>query len=119
MVDVVMATLLHFFGSLAIALLVGFMLSLSALVASLSSLAMFKASPAGAIAQPLYRGMREFLAAFGGGSCWDGTIAIALTVGVVSGLWHAFSIYKHKQRDSWRLVAANASTRLSRSIPKL
>ncbi len=39
------------------------MLSLSALAGGLSSLAIFKASPARAIAQPLYQWMREFLAA--------------------------------------------------------
>ncbi len=59
----VMATLLHFLGSLAIALSVGFMLLLSALVGGLSSLAIFKGSPARAIAQSLYQWMREFLAA--------------------------------------------------------
>lgn len=115
----VMATLLHFLGSLAIALSVGFMLSLSVLVGGLSSLAIFKTSPVRAIAQPLYQWMREFLAAFGGGNCWDGAIAIALTVGVVTALWHIFSVYKHKRRDSWRLIAANAFSLSSKSMPKL
>lgn len=114
-----MATLLHFLGSLAIALSVGFMLSLSALVGGLSSLAIFKASPARAIAQPLYQWTREFLAVFGGGNCWDGAVAISLTVGVVSALWHIFSIYKRNQRDSWRLTAMNGFSTSPKSMPKL
>ena len=85
----------------------------------LSGLAIFKTSPARAIAQPLYQWMREFLAAFGGGNCWDGAIAIALTVGVVSALWHVFSVYNHKQRDSWRLTAARVFNVSSESGSKL
>ena len=119
MVDVVMATLLHFLGSLAIALSAGFMVSLSVLVGGLSSLAIFKASPARAIAQPLYQWMREFVAAFGGGNCWNGSVTIALTVGVVSALWHAFSVYKHRRRDSWRLAAASVLISSSDSMPEL
>ena len=86
------------------------MLALSALVGGLSGLALAKGSAVGAIAQPLYRWMREFLIAFGGGSCWDGMVAIALAVGIVSALWHMFSVYKRVQRSSWRLTAASPLT---------
>lgn len=108
-VNPVMATLLYFLRSLAIALLVGFMLSLSGLVSLLSGLTMLEPSPLGAIAQPLGRGMREFLAAFGGGNSWEGAIAIALTIGVVAALWSLFEAYKHKQRDSWRMTRFQSS----------
>lgn len=117
-----MATLLHFLKSLAISLWAGFVLALSVLVGGLSGLAIAKESSVDAIAQPLYDGMREFLAAFGGGSCWDGTIAIALAVGVVSALWRILSGYKHKQKNIWRLAAAdafNASSTSAESLPKL
>lgn len=107
-VDVAMATLLHFLSSLAISLLTGFMLSLSALVGTLSGLTIAKASVVGAIATPICHWMQAFLAVFGGGRCWDGAIAISCTVGIVSALWHTFSAYKHKQKNIWQLTAAGA-----------
>ena len=103
-----MATLLHFLGSLVLSLLMGFMLTLSALASGLSGLTVLRKSAIGAIAQPLHEHLCAFLAAFGGGSCWDGTIAIALTIGVVSALWRILSSYKHKQKNIWRLTAAGA-----------
>ena len=109
-----MATLLHFLGSLAISLLMGFMLTLSALASALSGLTLAKASFAGDVAEPLHQWMQEFLAAFGGGNCWEGTVAIALSVGIVSALWRVFGAYKHKQRKTWRLTAAGAFS----SFPK-
>ena len=101
-----MATLLHFLRSGAIALLLGFMLSLSGMVGWLSGLTLLKDSPINAIAQPLYNWTHEFLTKFGGGDAVEGTIVIALTIGVVAALWNGFKTYKCQQRDRWRLVGA-------------
>ena len=101
-----MATLLHFLRSGAIALLLGFMLSLSGLVGWLSGLTILKGSVMSAIAQPLHQWTRTFLIKFGGGDCVEGTLAIALTIGVVAALWNGFKTYKCWQRDRWRLVGA-------------
>ena len=95
--------------------MVGFMLALSALVGGLSGLTLAESSAVGAIARPLHHWMQGFLAAFGGGDCWEGTIAIALSVGVVSALWRVFGAYKHKQRTTWRLTAAGAFNGSSKS----
>ena len=103
-----MATLLHFLGSLVLSLLMGFMLTLSALASGLSGLTVIARFEAGGIAQLLHERLCFFLAAFGGGSCLDGTIAIALAVGIVSALWRILSGYKHKQKNIWRLAAAGA-----------
>ena len=105
--NAVTATLLHFLRSLSIALSVGFMLSLSGLTGLLSGLTLLENSYLSIVAQPLGRWMREFLMAFGGGNCLEGAIAIALTTGVVTALWNIFEIYKHRQRDTWRLTSSS------------
>jgi hypothetical protein len=106
-----MATLLHFLRSLAVTLLTGFLLSLCTVCIIgllLGCLMALNVSPMSAVSAPLYAQVSQFLAVFGRGDRLEGTLAIALTIGVVAALLGGFGSYKRSQRSQWHLAVSNA-----------
>ncbi|MBE9080241.1 hypothetical protein IQ241_23625 [Romeria aff. gracilis LEGE 07310] len=90
-----MATLLHFLRSLAITLLVSFLIPLSGLGLLLGLLNLGQLSPAATASSVALQQMLTFLSVFGGGDPVQGIVVIGLAASLVGGLFDAFAAYKH------------------------
>jgi type III secretory pathway component EscU len=77
-------------------LCVCFVLPLTGLLLLLGILLLGYLSPLAEFSQLGMEQVLGFLATFGGGSVWQGSLVIGLTVSVVGGLFDMFAFYKHQ-----------------------